>query len=82
MAPRSETSLLRKSIIAVGLAVGGTTLLMSGWLLLMSTALDHALSVTPADTVKQPDLVEVAAPSAGSEAPRDVENKGAGPNRS
>lgn len=43
MAPASESSLLRKTLLAVGIAVGGSALLTGASMLLAASALDHVV---------------------------------------
>jgi len=63
MAATNETSLVRRSLLAIGIAVGGTAIFMSACLLIASTALDRALPPTQADAIGQNDSAEVAGQS-------------------
>lgn len=55
MAATNETSLVRRSLLAIGIAVGGTAVFMSACLLIASTALDRTLPPTQADAIGQND---------------------------
>lgn len=68
MTATNETSLVRRSLLAIGIAVGGTAVFMSACLLIASTALDRALPPTQADAIGQNDGAEVVGqPSVATE---------------
>ena len=76
MAPPAEASLLRRTLLAVGFAVGGTAVFTSACLLVASLALDQALPNDHANVAPDPSA-EVA-----EQSPTDSARTATEPHRS